>query len=1155
MPTIHAILIGINEYPRSPLKGCINDVNNIKTTLNAFCNAKGYQFNEILLTNASATRQNIIDAYQKFQVAQAGDTCLVYFSGHGYRIAANPSVWVDGDSFHEAIYTFDADIPGGRGFVNKELAYLMWKNTQHLQNVHLVEIFDCCHAGGITRDIADGVAVRTIPSEITPLPQSEYLGVTEYFNNNGRLAAPVAHRIQLAASTGKETSKELKFQENGSWVNRGVFTTALCALLKEENFTTSYKDLLAKANIRVKNLIKDIRETHGDQSPQLDAERVEGETQVFTGKGMTASDSFIVGFSEADNVWQMQGGAIQSVAPNATIRIVETSETFQLMDVGQNTSKVLLSQKHDRNKQYHAEIIASLNNRIIAAFSPQVADNERNTFSNALEQHYANLGAMPRFFEKIEDTNYAQFLIHCENGEYYLTTKSDIHTPLFLRGEADGTFFESMEKVGKWFIVKGLENKTTRLKDTDVTIELSSYSEVDKYQRGVSQRWAKGNITEFHYDSINNTPSKPALGLSLKNNTGQALWVSIVWLSADFSITNKTLPTGKEQVAASNLVRISNGGNDKISIEIPKNLRNKGVLEVTEYLKVFVSTDELNTDTYNQSALEMDAARAKGMASNEPETEDPSNVVAPDWRTYNVEIRIKMPNTTSRLAGGMEGEIANHAIVAPEGFSADISAGAVLDGQRSIGVSIASEKLIEAELQPYFLSRGMATGASQSTLSFKNVSNPEAVSLENSIKLSLPNANNKEEMVLAMAYDAESGLYYPTGFQNENGQLEIHTLPEPTADGQRSLGGAVVMFLQKVALPITSIFGNAKTDDDFYKLRIAKIPNDLSQDTEYEADKSKIKVEIAKAKKIIIFIHGIIGDTTDQVKAIKRMNTKFDYDLVLAFDYESLDNPIQETAEKLKMQLASIGLSEGHGKELHFVVHSMGGLVSRWFIEQLGGDKIVTQLIMVGTPNNGSEISNVTSYVTMGVVAAVNFACSYFGAPEKLRAALSFGAKHGTTRMLYTLSQMNPKGDFIKQLNVRGADGTIPYHIIAGDIFAININLKDSGVFKKLMHNIENAAGKAIYGEPNDIAVRVDSIKTVMGVANDCKFEIPVDHTSYFADPKGVAQLEAVLIKINQGTPTVIPTPRQTEPVVIIPKTEKSLGFFARLIQWIKNLF
>jgi hypothetical protein len=287
------------------------------------------------------------------------------------------------------------------------------------------------------------------------------------------------------------------------------------------------------------------------------------------------------------------------------------------------------------------------------------------------------------------------------------------------------------------------------------------------------------------------------------------------------------------------------------------------------------------------------------------------------------------------------------------------------------------------------------------------------------------------------------------------------------------------------------------------------------------------------------------------------MQTSFDYDLVLAFDYESLDNPIESTATKLKEQLASIGLTEGHGKELHLVVHSMGGLISRWFVEQLDGNKIVTQLIMVGTPNNGSEISNVTTYATLGVVAAVNFACSYFGAPEKLRAALSFAAKHGTNRMLFTLSQMDPKGEFIKKLNEKGSDGSVPYHIIAGDIFAINADFKNNGIFNTLKNLIERGAGKAIYGESNDIAVKVESIKIVKGVSAACTFEIPVDHTSYFADPKGVAQLEAVLLKINNASPTISPKKPDNvapEPKIVVPSA-KSMGFFAKLIQWFKDLF
>ena len=50
----------------------------------------------------------------------------------------------------------------------------------------------------------------------------------------------------------------------------------------------------------------------------------------------------------------------------------------------------------------------------------------------------------------------------------------------------------------------------------------------------------------------------------------------------------------------------------------------------------------------------------------------------------------------------------------------------------------------------------------------------------------------------------------------------------------------------------------------------------------------------------------------------------------------------------LRQRLESVGLGKDHGKTLHIVAHSMGGLVSRWFIEREGGKDIVNHLIHAG---------------------------------------------------------------------------------------------------------------------------------------------------------------------------------------------------------------
>jgi triacylglycerol esterase/lipase EstA (alpha/beta hydrolase family) len=128
----------------------------------------------------------------------------------------------------------------------------------------------------------------------------------------------------------------------------------------------------------------------------------------------------------------------------------------------------------------------------------------------------------------------------------------------------------------------------------------------------------------------------------------------------------------------------------------------------------------------------------------------------------------------------------------------------------------------------------------------------------------------------------------------------------------------------------------------------------------YEKEREKVKAQVAQAQRIVLYIHGIIGDTESMVPSMQQAKVELDgqqhpikelYDLVLTFDYENIQTTIEENARLLGKQLSEVGLGGNHGKELHIVAHSMGGLVSRWFIEKEGGERVVQHLVMLGTPN------------------------------------------------------------------------------------------------------------------------------------------------------------------------------------------------------------
>jgi len=80
--TRHALLVGINDYPKKPLFGPVNDVTAIKAALISHWQFKTQHITTLL--NEQATKQNILDAINTLtKQSQSGDEVFIYLSGHG----------------------------------------------------------------------------------------------------------------------------------------------------------------------------------------------------------------------------------------------------------------------------------------------------------------------------------------------------------------------------------------------------------------------------------------------------------------------------------------------------------------------------------------------------------------------------------------------------------------------------------------------------------------------------------------------------------------------------------------------------------------------------------------------------------------------------------------------------------------------------------------------------------------------------------------------------------------------------------------------------------------------------------------------------------------------------------------------------------------
>lgn len=61
--------------------------------------------------------------------------------------------------------------------------------------------------------------------------------------------------------------------------------------------------------------------------------------------------------------------------------------------------------------------------------------------------------------------------------------------------------------------------------------------------------------------------------------------------------------------------------------------------------------------------------------------------------------------------------------------------------------------------------------------------------------------------------------------------------------------------------------------------------------------------------------------------------------------------------ERIARSLAKLVAKIPHRARVHLVGHSLGGLVSRWYVQELGGHKRVAQTVSLGSPFGGTELA------------------------------------------------------------------------------------------------------------------------------------------------------------------------------------------------------
>jgi hypothetical protein len=150
-----ALLVGINKYaiPNADLRGCVNDVKNVRALLRQFF---GFNSGDItVLIDKEATQKNILNALQSLlKGAKAGDVLVFHNSSHGSQVPDAPPRDED-DNYDEILVPYDVD--WYKPLLDDSLKTMFDKVPG---GVNFTVIMDCCHSG---------TNVRALPNPMAPV--------------------------------------------------------------------------------------------------------------------------------------------------------------------------------------------------------------------------------------------------------------------------------------------------------------------------------------------------------------------------------------------------------------------------------------------------------------------------------------------------------------------------------------------------------------------------------------------------------------------------------------------------------------------------------------------------------------------------------------------------------------------------------------------------------------------------------------------------------------------------------------------------------------------------------------------------------------------------------------------------------------------------
>jgi uncharacterized caspase-like protein len=265
-----ALLIGINKYliAGADLRGCVNDVKNLRSALTSLLGFKAADITTLL--DHAATKKAMESAIRELiKSGKKGDTLLLHYSGHGSNVPDDNGD--EADSRDEILCPADLDW--------KDPMRDDWLRTTIdglKAGVSLTVIMDCCHSGTNTRAITPPdapIKERYLPSPWDLVAAESRRRLRGRMTGELRRSTPAARRAtdivaadlpELLITGCRDTQTSADAFIDGSY--NGALTHSLVAAIAKKKGKLTYRELHDLAT-------KTLKKGGYDQVPQLEGRK------------------------------------------------------------------------------------------------------------------------------------------------------------------------------------------------------------------------------------------------------------------------------------------------------------------------------------------------------------------------------------------------------------------------------------------------------------------------------------------------------------------------------------------------------------------------------------------------------------------------------------------------------------------------------------------------------------------------------------------------------------------------------------------------------------------------------------------------------------------------------------------------------------------